>query len=67
MAVLKNAGVYTEIIRLLMQLPSTKKISLPQSVAYKSPEELRGDDNGMINPTKAMDVYAFGSTVYEVS
>ena len=66
MAVLKNAGVFTGLIRLLMQLPSAK-ISLPQSVAYKSPEELRGDDNGMINPTKAMDVYAFGSTVYEVS
>jgi len=66
MAVLKNAGVFTGLIRLLMQLPSSK-ISLPQSVAYKSPEELCGDDNDMINPTKAMDVYAFGSTVYEVS
>ena len=58
---LTDAGIYTEVVKLML-LPSGR-IPIPQSIVYKSRQEL---DGGEV-PTKSTDVYAFASTSYAVS
>jgi hypothetical protein len=59
--VLTDAEIYTEVVKLML-LPSGR-IRIPQSIVYKSHQELDGEEV----PTKDADVYAFASTYYAVS
>ena len=60
-AVLMDAGIYTEVVKLML-LPSGR-IPIPQSFVYKFHQELDGEEV----PTKSADVFAFASTCYAVS
>jgi len=59
--VLTDAGIYTEVVKLM--LSPSGRIPIPQSIVYKSHQELGGEEV----PTKSADVYAFASTCYAVS
>ena len=57
-----HTGAYTAVCRVL--LPHTQSIPLQKSFVYHAPEFVTMD--APYAPTKEMDVYAFGSTLYTV-
>jgi len=61
-ATIANAGAYTEACGALN--PYIRWIPVQQSFIYMAPEFIKRDNSGP--PTQAMDVYAFGSTLYAV-
>jgi hypothetical protein len=56
--VLTDAEIYTKVVKLMLS-----RIRIPQSIVYKSHQELDGEEV----PTKSADVFAFASTSYAVS
>lgn len=61
-ATITNAAAYTEACGTLY--PYIRCIPVQESFVYQAPEFIRMDNPGL--PTQAMDVYAFGSTLYAV-
>ena len=61
-ATLIHTGAYTAARRVLCSY--TQSIPLQESFAYQAPEFVKMD--APCTPTKEMDVYAFGSTLYTV-
>ena len=62
---LTDVSVYTKACRWVLHPHAT--IPIQRSSLYQSREHLHSGTDALIVPTKSMDVYAFGSTIYAVS
>ena len=62
---LTDISVYSEACRWVLHPHAT--IPIQHSSLYQSRERLHSGTDALIVPTKSMDVYAFGSTIYSVS